>query len=375
MLASLRIDASVPAVHVVGTVGKGTVAAMIERGLRADGHVTGRFLSPHVEDYRERIETAGIPIDRAEVVAFVDRIRTAGLDPTPAFFEITLAMALDLFGRRGVTMAVIEAGVGARRDATMVLDRVAATVITNVSMDHAAALGGTVATIARDKSAAIRPSVPVITGATGVARAVIDARASAARSRLYADPPGGPEFEVPGDRFATADRPRASNQRLAAATLRVLGASDDAVAAGVSAPPLPARRERFSVRGREVILDGAHNPAASDALADSLLGPVVVVFGALARKDGLRTFRRLEQRATHVLLTEAEPGGGLPGGIGVWPVTTDPVTAVREALDMCPVGGTVIVAGSMYLAGRVRAFLRRASATTEPFDKDVETHG
>jgi folylpolyglutamate synthase/dihydropteroate synthase len=72
-----------------------------------------------------------------------------------------------------------------------------------------------------------------------------------------------------------------------------------------------------------------------------------------------------------VLLTEAEPGGGLPNGIGAWPVTPDPEAAVRQALSMCPVGGTVIIAGSMYLAGRVRAFLRRASTMPDT----LGTHG
>ena len=365
LLERLGIAPSVPSVHVVGTVGKGTVAAMIERGLRADGAITGRFLSPHIEDVRERVEVAGEPIPADELAAFVDRVRALELTPKPAFFEICFALALDAFARRGVQVAVMEAGVGARGDATAALREVVLTVLTNVSTDHAATIGPTVADIAHDKAAAIRPGVPVVTGATGVARAIVVARAARVGAPLWADPPGGDAFAVPASDVARGDLARMANQRLAAAALRVLHASEAAVSAGVTAEPLPARRERFTVDGRTVILDAAHNPSGAASLAASLERGYVLVFGALARKDGARTLRALAGPARRVVLTEAADGDGVSVA---WPdadVIANPEDALRHALASCPPRGTVVVAGSMYLAGRVRPWLRsRAGAAT-----------
>ena len=365
LLERLGIAPSVPSVHVVGTVGKGTVAAMIERGLRADGAITGRFLSPHIEDVRERIEVAGEPIAAHELVAFVDRIRSLELTPKPAFFEICFALALDAFERHGVEVAVIEAGVGARGDATAALREVVLTVVTNVSADHAATIGPTVADIARDKAAAVRPGVPVVTGVTGVARAIVAARADRVGAPVWADPPGGEAFAVAPTDLALGDLARMANQRLAAAALRVLGASEAAASAGVTAAPLPARHERFTVDDRAVILDAAHNPAGATTLAASLEPGYVLVFGALARKDGARTLRALAGLAARVVLTEAAEGDGVSVA---WPdadVLPDPEDALRHALVACPPGGIVVVAGSMYLAGRVRPWLRsRAGAAT-----------
>ena len=362
LLERLDIPATVLAVHIVGTTGKGTVAAMVEHGLRADGVRTGRFTSPHVEDFRERIEVGGAAIRRDDVTAFVERVRMLAPAPAPAFFEIALAMALDRFARSGVETAVVEAGVGARDDATSVLERVVASVVTNVSLDHAATLGGTVAAIARDKAAAVRPGAPTVTGATGVARAVLLAAARDAGTELHADPPGGDLFDVPTAVRDAVDPARQQNQRLAAAALRLLGASEDAVTSGVAAPALPARRELFRVDGRRVLLDGAHNVGGAAALAASLHEPFVLVFGSLGRKDGSRTLRSLERLAVRVYLTEAAPGEGVPAARVRATVVEDPVEAVQRALASAPAGGLVVVAGSLYLAGRLRPFLRALHA-------------
>lgn len=359
LLERMGIAPTVPSILVVGTVGKGTAAAMVERGLRADGAVTGRFVSPHVEDVRERIEVAGEPLSTNEFVAFAERVRELDLDPKPAFFEIVFALALDAFARRGVTVSVVEAGVGARGDATAVLGAVILTLLTNVSTDHAATIGPTVADIARDKAAAVRPGVPVVTGATGVARAIVSARAERMGAPLWADPPGGHIFDVPSTAGPLHDPARTANQRLAAAALRVLGASESAIATGVSAPALPGRRERFLVGERTVILDAAHNPAGATSLAASLEPGFVLVFGALSRKDGLRTLRALAGPAGRIVLTEAAAGDGVSVAWRDAEVIVDPTDALAHALAACPKHGTVVIAGSMYLAGSVRPWLRR----------------
>lgn len=368
LLDRLSIPADVSAVHVVGTAGKGTVATMVAHGLAADGGPIGRFTSPHVEDFRERIWVDGEPVPVAEVVAFIDRIRAMEIHPAPAFFEISLALALQWFARRGVLLAVVEAGVGARADATAVLERVVLTVLTNVGLDHAATLGPTVAQIAHEKASAVRPGVPVVTGATGVARAVVAGRAAVARAPFHADPPGGPRFAVPEHLVARDDPARRQNQRLAAAALRTLGATDAAVAVGVAAPRLPARRERFEIDGRTVLLDGAHNPWSSRALSLALPPEVVLVFGALERKDGRRTLRPLLPFARHLVITSAAPGEDPMSTEAPHVAIPDPTDALRHALALAPLGGTVVVAGSLYLAGRVRPFLRQASSVASTPD-------
>ena len=345
-------------VHVVGSNGKGTVAAMIAAGLAGAGRRSGLFTSPHVEDYRERISVLSAAISEAEVVGSVQRMRQDAALSGFGFFELTLVLALEHFARHEVEIAVIEAGIGARNDASNAVGNVVMTVLTNVALDHQAVLGDSVAAIAADKLAAVRAAVPVVCGFSGAEAEAARERADAVAAPLYLEIAGGALFTPPAPLAAATDPAIRQNRRLASAALRLLRVPEAAVAAALLSPALPARRERFTVRGRSVLLDGAHDPEAARVLRLSLRRRYVLVFASLARKQGQTTFEVLADAAQSVVVTEAEPGVGRPPWSEGWPFEAEPVAALERALALCPADAVVLVTGSLYLAGRVRPFLR-----------------
>jgi dihydrofolate synthase/folylpolyglutamate synthase len=361
--AALQLPVPARVAHVAGTNGKGTVTHVIAAGMNAAGVRAGRFISPHVEDFRERIEAAGVPISRSEVTAAVQRYRQLPLQPPPAFFELALALALEHFHQKQVAFAAIEAGIGARNDATIVLGNTAITVLTSIALDHTDVLGSTVAGITRDKAAAIRPGVPVVTAEEGEALAVIREESARLGSPLL-HPQLQPElFTLPAsDWLPPAGSTRWLNLRLAAAALRQLGAGEEAVLAALQAPPLPGRGELFSVGGVRVLLDGAHDPAAAVALARSLpaLSPgtpagqqYTLIFAAQQRKQVLATLEPLAAGAHKVILTSVngqDPLQGTP-----YERIADPQQALGAALQATPPRGLIVIAGSLYLAGVFRS--------------------
>lgn len=150
-------------VHVAGTNGKGSVSHMLAAVLQAAGYRTGLFTSPHLKDFRERIKVNGQMISEEEVVNFVEQHREAIDRIQPSFFEITTAIAFDYFAREQVDVAVIEVGMGGRLDSTNVI-RPLASVITNISWDHAQFLGDTLEKIAGEKAGIIKEMTPVVIG-------------------------------------------------------------------------------------------------------------------------------------------------------------------------------------------------------------------
>ena len=168
---SLRLDSlfgnphrGYPCIHIAGTNGKGSTAHTLAAILQSAGYRTGLYTSPHIFDFRERIRVDGKPIDKEEVVRFVEEwqaIRPADLQPS--FFELTSTMAFRHFARRKVDVAVIETGLGGRLDSTNIITPVLS-IITNISADHTALLGSTPAEIAAEKAGIIKPGVPVVIG-------------------------------------------------------------------------------------------------------------------------------------------------------------------------------------------------------------------
>ncbi len=371
LLDTLGLPDPPAVVHVVGTNGKGSVATALAAMARSAGFTSGCFVSPHVEHYAERIAVDGRQIGPDEVTSFVERARALVAAGVPAacaagFFEWTLALALETFAARGVDMAVIEAGVGARRDATQALGNVVAAVVTSIDLDHLDTLGADLEAIAADKAAAVRPGVPLVTGARGVGLARL--RAEAARQGaplLLADeheplaalPPALAHHAAEHGWPAT----RADNLRLACAVARIVGWPEPALLAGALSPAPPARFERFEIAGVQVVLDGAHDPAAARRLALDLPAGAVLVFGALRRKQGTATLAALAPHVARVIVTSpvpSEPPGPWPADARL----TEPADALRTAAAWAGRGGTVVVAGSLYLAGRVRPLLRHATA-------------
>lgn len=364
LLARLELTAPPRVVHVVGTNGKGGVAARVDAGLRAAGLRPLRFLSPHVERFHERVAVDDRPVRDDEIRAFLARAWRDEPDPPAAFFELAFALALDVAQRRGADAAVIEAGVGAARDATATLPDARAVVVTNVAEDHLEQIGPTVRDVARDKGAAIRPGRPAITGAEGAPLEELRRIAAERGAPLHVLADGGPSFAWP----EAADPPPGgvaeTSARLALATLRTFGLPADrepaALLAATRDPRLPARRERFALAGgRTVWLDAAHNPAAAAALWREAPHGAHVLLGVAARKDAHR-LRAAFAASPRLTLVPALPGERPWGDDPAF--VADAGAALDAALAALPPGGTLLVTGSFYLAGRLRPELRGRSA-------------
>ena len=187
-------------IHITGSKGKGSTALYTETLLLAAGLRTGTFTSPHIEDWNERIRIAGSPIERSRFVEALERVRPAiaelhraDADSAPAFFDALVAAAFSIFADARVDIAVVEAGIGARLDPTRVC-RAVATCVTGIELEHTERLGPTIADIAREKAAIVRPGIPLVTGSMpDAARGVLEreaARAGAPQRRL------GREFTI-----------------------------------------------------------------------------------------------------------------------------------------------------------------------------------
>ena len=359
LMTQLGLASPPNVVHVVGTNGKGSVSAMLAAAHTAAGVRTGRFLSPHIEEFRERVAVDGRWIGKAEVLEFVNTL-PCPLDPQPAFFELTLALALHHFARAGTEWAVVEAGVGARHDATRALSNVRSVLITNVGRDHLDTLGPTLREVAYDKADAIRPGVPTLTAVEGEALTIITEVAARRRSPLFFSTPQSPLFALPVE-VPEAPPTYARNQRLVAAALRLQGLPEGAICRGLSAS-LPARTERFRIAGREVILDGAHNPAAASALLEHTRPPFVLLFGALPKKLGAETLSVLAPHAQTTILTDAAPGAASTLGRARLTFVPNALEALNEALARLGDAQQLVIAGSFYLAGELRPRLLELSS-------------
>ena len=352
-------DARFACIRVVGTNGKGSTCAMLEAGLLAAGVRTGRFTSPHLQRYEERIRVNGQDLSPERTAAFIGWAQEHA--PDAAFFDLTLALACQVFAEDGVDIAVMEAGVGGLSDATQALRKVAAVALTNVALDHVATLGPNLDDIARDKAGAARPGVPLLTTAAGEALEVVRAVAAEVGALLYTPQTLPALFALPHPpRLAGAHQQM--NGALAAATLRTLG-YPDSVEAALRATH-PARLERFEIGGKTVLLDGAHNPHATRALAASVPHADVLLFGNLARKDTAATLAPLLAVAPVRVFTAPGDLATSPADLATSPADLatqygghsifSPADALAQALALTPPGGTLLVAGSLYLAGTVR---------------------
>ncbi len=269
-------------VHIAGTNGKGSVTAMVDAALRAAGHRSARYTSPHLVDLTERFVIDGRPIGQDTMVAAiadvrdaVDALRARGaLVVQPTFFEVTTAVAFTLFRRAGVDLAVIEVGLGGRLDATNVLTPLV-TAITSIAFDHQRYLGSTLRDIALEKGGIIKPGVPVVIGELAdEADAALATVASARDAELIRAKPG----DVDGMAVGLLGAHQRANAAVAVRVLQTVDAlgisvPSSAIAAGLAHPHWPGRLEwRRLPDGRELLLDAAHNPAGAAALASYLTG-------------------------------------------------------------------------------------------------------
>jgi len=382
-----------PAVHVGGTNGKGSTAAMVDAMLGAAGRRVGRYTSPHLVSFRERIVVEGAPISEAEVVDGVARLRR-DLDDARGLtaFEVMTLLAWTTFAARRVEAQVLEVGLGGRLDATNVIDPAVA-VITNVARDHEEYLGDTVAAIAAEKAGIGKPAVPVVCGATGEAAAVIAARTTALCSplsvlgrdfTLRASDDGmltysSPEGTLTGLTVALAGAHQRANAALALRALEVAAAR----AAALSTPPAALRAGLEAVRwpGRlqvvrrapDVILDGAHNPAGIDVLVEEMRAftagrPLRVLFGVMRDKPWSSMLGALSRVAIELVVTRPHQARSAdPAEVGraariPTRVVDDPVRAYDELLARSNRDDVILVTGSLFLVGDLLAAIDPACA-------------
>ncbi len=344
------------AVHVIGTNGKGSVCAMLEAGLGSSGLKVGRFTSPHLETFFERIVVDGQQILASDVTEFVDWVKTLNLEA--AFFDYVTAMAFQYFAEKKVDIAVIEAGVGGLHDATNNLSRVKLTIITNVDLDHVEALGGTLERIAIEKAGAIRLGIPVVTAAKGLPLEIIRDIALERHAPLFI-------LELENSLF-TLPRPpslrghhQLENAALVAAALRILEQPETSINAAMQAT-WAGRFEIFDLDNHEYILDGAHNPAGARALAENLEPGFCLIFGVMARKNIHAVLEPLRVKASSLNFVS-------PGNLGA-----DPHDLALEfdgqAFDTLEIAlqsisnSKIVIAGSLYLVGQARALLLASGA-------------
>jgi dihydrofolate synthase / folylpolyglutamate synthase len=354
---------------VVGTNGKSSTVRFCAAILERHGLHTGSYTSPHLGSFRERIEVGEEPVAEADFAAAVARAaqatelvnRTAEPDDRVTQFEALTAAAYHELARRGVEVAVVEAGLGGRFDATNVIPS-KVQVITSVGLEHTRWLGPTLKDIAEEKLAVVRDHGTLVMGALDEeSRAVAEHTVALRRSDLVqAEPDMGLRLRAPGGfqrgNFAIA----------AAAAEAFLGRPLDraALEAAAHETTIPGRVEIVSHHPLTVY-DGAHNPAGAHALADSLddvLGdrrPRVAVIGVLEDKDAAAMLAELLPHVDHTVYTRSQnprslsPAtlASLAGKLGGPPGVTvsGPRAAVGHARSLAGPAGAVLVTGSIYL--------------------------
>ncbi len=373
-------------VHVAGTNGKGSTCAMIESGLRAAGLRTGLFTSPHLAQPTERIRIDGEPVDAGRFAAAFERVHLAveslldagAIDMHTTYFETVTAMALVIFAEERTDKVVLEVGLGGRLDATNVV-RPELCVITPIDFDHEAFLGRSLESIAGEKAGILKPGVPaVFARQRPEAAPVLDARAEkvgapVARTtgwqiRNLELHPAGSRFEA-GQPALFIDCPLAGEHQVenavtAALALRCLGISDSSIQAGIARTRWPGRLERIFERP-EIILDGAHNPAAARALAayiERFYGArrVRLIYGAMRDKSVAEMGGILFPQAQEVILTAPRQSRAIaPEALrGLVDHPNLRVAAhIEDALEMPPGDAVTFITGSLFLVAEARAIL------------------
>ncbi|WP_299735998.1 folylpolyglutamate synthase/dihydrofolate synthase family protein [uncultured Roseobacter sp.] len=376
-----------PVIHIAGTNGKGSTLAMVRAGLEASGHKVHAYTSPHLARFHERIRVAGQLISEPDLTAVLDECYAANNGENITYFEITTCAALLAFSRVPADYTLLEVGLGGRLDATNVIARPAVTVITPVSIDHQQFLGDTLGEIAFEKAGILKRGVPcVVARQDDEGLEVIEEVANRIGAPLLAYGQHwhvGPERDrmTYQDETGLLDVPRPNlpgahqimNAGAALAVLRHLGIGPEACEAAVTQAEWPARMQRLvtgplvdAVPGVELWLDGGHNPAAGQALADHLESlpkrPTYLICGMLNTKDIGGYLRPLSQVADGLVAIS------IPDEANTLPAETtadaaraagfdaDIAESARNALSGIAAKAPearVLICGSLYLAGSI----------------------
>lgn len=371
-------------VHVAGTNGKGSTAAMIAAGLRAAGNRVGLYTSPHLVEPTERMAIDGVAVTAevfaeafAQVHRVAERMMEAGtLDAHPTYFETVTLMAFWWFAKEAVDWAVVEVGLGGRLDATNIVEPQLC-VITPVDYDHEAWLGKSLDAIAFEKAGILKAGVPAVLGPQpAVAREVIQLRAQTVFAPVLesaAWPVTELEIDARGSRFVTAGleivcplagEHQVDNARTAAAALHALNVTPEEIRAGIAGTRWPGRLERVS-EAPEIWLDGAHNPSGARALAAYIERfhrgrRIGLIYGAMRDKSVEEIVGLLFPLADEVIVAPPKQTRALRAE-AILEMEPHPnaraATDVGAALTMERTCDVLFLTGSLYLVGEARAIL------------------
>ena len=382
------------AVHIVGTNGKGSTASFLCSILKSGGYRTGLFTSPHLISFTERIQVDGSEIGEADVVRFAAMVMAAAPAET-TFFEIVTALAILHFAEAGVEIAVFEAGMGGRLDATNILPGVLCA-IAPISLEHTDYLGTTIEDIAAEKTGICKPGAPIISARQDRdAQFIIEHQAGQLDAPLYRQ---GESFDafwlngllnyrgvgvtLDGLSCGLYGRYQSGNAALALASAELMRAvgfpvTPQAMIAGLANARWPGRMELFPGPPR-LLLDGAHNPAGATALAEALAdiprGRLFLVAGVMADKELSGILAPLLPLADRVFavapaLERALPAGELATycfGAGVEAMDAGSVAqGIELARNLAQDDDLILVCGSLFTVGEARSHLK--SRSFEPF--------
>jgi dihydrofolate synthase / folylpolyglutamate synthase len=394
-----RPECAFRSVHVAGTNGKGSTAAMIEAGLRAAGRRTGLYTSPHLVRINERIQVSGVPISDSDFcIAFatvqqaVEQLLASGtIELHPTYFECVTAMAFWHFRTAGVEYAVVEVGLGGRLDATNVL-RPAVAVITPIDFDHEAFLGRAATTIAAEKAGILKAGAPAVFALQRAEAAeVLDAHAHELgitvlrvgrdwRAERVGDEQGYYRFAAVGPAgrrvhaaLSLAGEHQVMNALVAIAALDVLGVAPQAIEQGLREARWPGRLEevRSGSPGPLILLDGAHNPAGAQSLARHIQKHYAgrrlwLIYAAMRDKAVDEVAGILFPLAEEVFLTcvsqsRAVSSRALADLVGHYhlriQMTDDLPTALANARSRASETDIILVTGSLFLVGEAKELL------------------
>ncbi|NLQ05143.1 bifunctional folylpolyglutamate synthase/dihydrofolate synthase [Cylindrospermopsis raciborskii MVCC19] len=385
----------VPIIHVAGTNGKGSVCAYLSSILTESGYKTGRYTSPHLIEWNERICINEKPIASEELTKLIERVKAVinSNEEQPTQFEIITAASWLYFAQEKVDIAVVEVGLGGRLDATNVCDHPLVTVITSIGRDHWQQLGSSISDIAREKAGIIKAGCPVVMGKLpeDAKRAVICRSVELESPIVVVSPareisPGWAEYQTvePGGHIKAIKYPlplkgqiQLTNSALALASLGMLQRqgweiSGQAIIRGMEKTKWPGRMQWFNWKNRQLLIDGAHNPESAQVLRNYVdsIGDrsknITWVMGMLTTKDHKDIFRELLKTKDRLYLVPV-PGSDYANldylkdlaletcpDLDFCAIYEDIFLALNAAFNNfnnTNINGPVVLCGSLYLIG------------------------
>jgi dihydrofolate synthase/folylpolyglutamate synthase len=365
-------------IHVAGTNGKGSTCAILESIYRSAQFKTGFFTSPHLVSFTERVQVCRSPISEENVAALTSKvfniIQAENADNPdreqwefrPTFFEVITIMALIHFVESRCDLVIWETGMGGRLDATNIVTPLAA-IITNVQLDHETWLGSTTAEIAREKAGIIKPGVPVITGCTDPAALQVIRETSKGHHSPLRIPGDARQKEAAAAGLQLPGAHQLANAACALETVDILQpilpVSKSSITKGLHEVTWPGRLQLLSYQGRQILLDGAHNPDGAQTLRKAILAQysrreIALVLGLFKDKAWQRICQILIPLARKVYLTPVESERSAnPAEVENFCRQVNPNAEINsyaslpDALNAALANNFVVVSGSLHLVG------------------------